>query len=76
MPRNPTRPEDGTTVREEWVVVWFPPDTPVRRKAYTGGSNAEGRARRFATREDVAGWHPLLEHRVVTTDVVTEIVSL
>lgn len=71
----PRQPAGRTTVREEWVVSWFPDDGP-RHKAYTSGSDPEGRARRFAAREDVAGHRPRLTHRVHTTVTVTKQVPL
>lgn len=62
---------DGATVVEEWVVLWFPPEGD-RDKRFTD----EAKARRFARREDVAEWNPLLDHRVTTTTVKSEFVPL
>lgn len=62
-------------VKEEWVVVWFPPKVSQRQRAF----KAEGRALDFAKdgvveREQVSDWSPLVEHRIVTTYSETKIV--
>ena len=63
---------EGATETEEWVVIWFPPNRPDKARAF----ETEEKARAFAATEDVADWCPLLEHRVVTMLVVTELIPL
>jgi hypothetical protein len=65
-------PDEAVTTVEEWVVVWFPPDAPERSRRFT----VEDKARTFAVSEDVAVYAPLLDHRITTTVVVSELVPL
>ena len=67
-------PPEHITKTEEWVVVWFPPEGD-HRKTFTG-TDAEDKARQFARTDDVSEWNPLLDHRIVTTMVVSELVPL
>lgn len=64
--------EEGVTVTEKWVVVWFPPDAPERERRF----DTERAARRFAASADVAVWNPLLDHRITTSWIVSELVPL
>lgn len=65
-------PDESTSTADEWVVVWFPPDAAQREKRFKD----EDKARRFAAEDDVAEWAPLLDHRITTTTVVSELVPL
>lgn len=50
-------------VRETWVVVWFPPDMPDKRRVFA----SEDAAQIFAAHDRPAGeWSPLIEHRITT----------
>lgn len=60
-----------TETIEEWVIVWFPPEADRSRKF-----RREQAARDFAATEEVAQWHPLMEHRRTTTSVESELVPL
>jgi hypothetical protein len=62
----------GESTVEEWVVVWFPPDARDRTRRFT----EESKARAFAATPDIAEWNPLLDHRITTTIVVSELVPL
>lgn len=64
-------PPDSYSEVEEWVVLWFPPDRDREWK-----TNDEAKARRKAAKDGVAQWNPLLEHRITTTVVVSELVAL
>ena len=61
--------EDG--VYEEWILTWFAPDGD---KQYR--TPDEDKARKKATREGVAEWNPLLEHRITRVTVETMLVTL
>lgn len=66
--------EEGEIEFHSWKVVWFAPDGD-KAKTFTG-DNAEARARKFAEKEWVADWNPLLEHVMVTTITVSELLPL
>lgn len=72
MPDTPLGPPETVTVKEQWVVVWFPPTAPQREKRFT----EEDKAREFAADPDVAEWAPLLDHRITTTTVESQLVPL
>lgn len=49
---------------ERWLIVWFPPDAPLRERKFT----TEEAARDFALNSDeVEGWNPIMVHRVTET---------
>lgn len=58
---------------EEWVVVWFPPDFPQRRKSCKTEEEAQVYA---ATNENAAQWNPLIEHKVTTISEISRYVPL
>lgn len=65
-------PDETVTVTDRWVVVWFPPDAPERERSF----DTEDAARRFAAKDDIAAWAPLLDHRITTTMLVSECAPL
>lgn len=55
------------TVETQWRVVWFPPHRA--QSTFTGTEDA---VRRYAEKEHVAPWHPLIEKREVLVGAWTD----
>lgn len=58
--------------KEEWVVIWFPPEVKEKVRKF----RHESSARAFAATEEVASWAPLLEHRQTRTETLSWLISL